>query len=255
MFASLPKIFDKSFVIGFLLPVMILLIAFAWLFPSIAILAPLHSSSVKDDALGKLPYLILLSYGLAILLMMGNDGLYRLLEGYHLPAWLSARLRGRHDRMRQAYHDEWVPLMERWRNEQDAFPQADQDRANYLRRRLVEDYPPMRSHVMPTMFGNVITAFEAYPFEVYGADGTPAWLRMASVIPKDFVAELDDARSQVNLLMNGVFLLPLVAVAAADRTTQGTPWRDLGRAAASFHLSGWRLEWQAVLAVLAAFLV
>ena len=228
MFSSFPNLFDKNFAIGFLLPVIVGLCALAWLCPGLTVLAPLRVVSASEKVVGDLTYLALLAYGLAILLMTTNTLQYRLVEGYLPPvAWLVGGHR-RHAHARNALQSEYDTLIARWEVEKLAFPAADEARANDLKRTLMTDYPPIRLHVLPTRFGNVIRAFEAYPLDTYGVDATPAWPRLASVVSKDFACEIEDARAQVNVFLNLLFILPVVVAVAAWRTASDLhagPWK------------------------------
>ena len=253
MFASFPKLFDKNFVVGFLLPVVLGLIAVAWLCPEIAVLKPLRSVSASEKALGDFTYIALLTYVLAILLVTTNTLQYRLLEGYLPPiAWRGAQ---KHSAKRQALVDEYGVLMDRWRVEKAAFPATDRARADALKLRLTVEYPPTRLAAMPTAFGNIIRAFESYPLDVYGVDATPMWIRLASVIPKEFGEGLDDARAQVNVFLNLVFIMPVIFVIATLRTITDTPWRAFLTAAQNGQLAGWRLLPAPMIGVAALLLV
>ena len=79
---SLPKILDKNFVIGFFLPALLAVVAVAWAFPRLGVLAPVRSLSASDKSVGDLIYLVLLVFVMAIFLMTANDTQYRMLEGY-----------------------------------------------------------------------------------------------------------------------------------------------------------------------------
>jgi hypothetical protein len=235
MFTTLPKLFDKNLVVGFLMPVILGLIAIAWLFPELTILAPLRSLSANDESLGKLTYLILLSYGLGIILAMINTLQYRILEGYLPPiSWLDIS-RSRHKRKRQELWAEYDNLRHQGK-------ESDRPRADVLLRQLVTDYPPKTLPVMPTAFGNAIRAFEAYPVNAYGADAAPIWLRLAAVIPKDFADGLNDARAQVNFLLNLLYILLLIGVAALLRSALGVHWNLLWHALWSGDVTRWTAD-------------
>lgn len=254
MLGSFPKIVDKNFVIGFLLPVILGLVALAWLFPGLEILSPLRTVSANETTLGAMTYLILLSYGLAILLMVANTLQYRFLEGYLPPLSRWAWLRKGHQERRQALAAEHAGLITRWKEEKDAFPVADAKWADVLKRRLVDGYPPLDQEVMPTRFGNVMRAFESYPLEAYGADGVPIWLRLAAVIPKDFAAELQDTRAQVNFLLNLLYILAALAFVALWKAIADTPEEALA-AVWSGRVGGWHVQAAAAFGLVALALL
>ena len=238
MLAGLPKLFEKNFVIGFLLPTILAMIAFAWLLPDLALLEPLRSLEAGDKALSDLTYLVLAVYGIAILLMMTNTAQYRLLEGYLPPLSLWRAGRRRHRLRRQALAAELGRLEER--SAAGLLSQTETRRGDEVNLRLVNDYPPLDQDTLPTRFGNAIRAFESYPLEVYGADGPPIWLRLSSVIPASFTAQLEDARAQVNFLLNLLFVLLAFAATALIQAAAMTPWESIGEGVRNGLIEGWR---------------
>ena len=103
MLSSLPKLFDRNFVIGFFLPALLALLATAWTFPQLSILEPLRTLAASDKKLSDVLYIALIVWVLAILLLTTNNFQYRLLEGYYVPvslrAWTSVWQRFRFQRL------------------------------------------------------------------------------------------------------------------------------------------------------------
>jgi hypothetical protein len=89
---SLSKLADKTFIVAYLLPVVVWIVAVAALLGDVAAFGPLRDAvlSVKDFT--DLTVLALAVWGLAILLMLWNHPLYQLLEGY-IGAFRSGRRR------------------------------------------------------------------------------------------------------------------------------------------------------------------
>jgi hypothetical protein len=216
MLSSLPKILDKNFVIGFFFPALLAVIAAAWAFPSLTPLDPVRSLSAGAKPWDNLINLVLLVFSVAILLMTANDTLYKVLEGYFPPlSWLSPLRWWHRFRIRrlQSRHDK---IMQNWQtavNNDKLFPLKKKQRAGSLRKKLQLYYPPV-DEVMSTKFGNIIRSFEKYPFQVYGADSVNIWPRLASVIPKDFAALQDDARSQVDCFVSLTHLALFITLAS-----------------------------------------
>ena len=84
MVANLAKLADRSFIVGFLFPALV--------FYSCALLLivepvnpALYTTLTESVTLGDVLYNALLVWTLAIFLMLGNDPLYKLLEGYWPP--------------------------------------------------------------------------------------------------------------------------------------------------------------------------
>jgi hypothetical protein len=162
--------------------------------------------------------------------MTSNYLLYRLLEGYLPPfSWLIFGLR-HHRRRFMRLKSRYDALMKQWESAAESgkdFPIAKQSEATRLRRTLVTYYPSTKKEIMPTRFGNAIRSFEVYPRELYGVDSVPVWLRLASVIPRDYMALLDDARAQVDCFVNLTFLALLIALASLVDASYEADWHAL----------------------------
>jgi hypothetical protein len=77
-----------------------------------------------------------------------------------------------------------------------------QARIDELAQNLVERFPEDKADVLPTAFGNTIRAFEVYPKVMYGIDAIPGWLRLQTVIPKDYRALIDEAKALTDFWVN-----------------------------------------------------
>lgn len=228
MLTGLPQIFDKAFVIGFLLPVMIGACGLAFVFPDLPGFELLRNPKAEDK-LGNTFYLLFVMSLAAVGLMMTNDLQTRLLSGYalrgRLRRWLLAResaVQAEQEKVSDALFDRRRALKAAGGTLSEA------DRASLYRAQklLVTHFPPP-GHLMPTRFGNVVRAVELYPFTVYGVDSVQVWARLIAVVPKDFAAVLNDLRAQVNCLVNLVFILGLLGAAAVVAAVLDTPWEAL----------------------------
>jgi hypothetical protein len=65
-----------------------------------------------------------------------------------------------------------------------------------------QHYPPPNAEIMPTQFGNVLKASEAYPGTRYGMDAVQFWPRLWHVIPDSYRKSIDDARNELSFLVN-----------------------------------------------------
>ncbi len=221
MLSSISKIADKPFVIGFLLPSLIFVLVASALFP-----LPGWAQSIVNDlqrestAFAGLTYLVLVIWLISTTLLLLNYDLYRLFEGYLPPMkWFTVC---------QSYH--------RWRHER-LLKKADAARAEKLatsgplRVALLSEYPLDPKFILPTAFGNVLRSFEQYSWDVYSADGVALWPRLVSVLPKEFVAQMDNDRSQVDFPVNLCVLSWVVAAIALGelvfRARQMQLWMDL----------------------------
>jgi hypothetical protein len=173
--------------------------------------------AIKDKDVADFVYIGLATWVMAILLMMSNHALYRLFEGYLPPtSWLIFLKRRKQDRL-QRLKLEYGRLLDEYGEAETAglgFNPAKFMKLRDLGTVLNRFYPSTEQDVLPTRFGNAIRAFEVYPREAYGVDGVAVWLRLISLIPKDFTAMIDDARSRVDFFMNVCLPAFCIAVAA-----------------------------------------
>ena len=211
MVANLAKLADRSFIVGFLFPALV--------FYSCALLLivepvnpALYKTLTESVTLGDVLYNALLVWTLAIFLMLGNDPLYKLLEGYWPPlSWIKP-LKAREERKLDAIDSEIAALRARWIDEGKAFPASDIARYTELIRQRVDRYPEKPESILPTRFGNAIRAFETYSSAVYRVDSIPLWIHLSTVFSDDFREAVEDVRTAVNCAMNFVFLAGLLAI-------------------------------------------
>ncbi|HUI88719.1 MAG TPA: hypothetical protein VLX61_08315 [Anaerolineales bacterium] len=65
-----------------------------------------------------------------------------------------------------------------------------------------QQYPPSNLEVMPTKFGNILKASEAYSGTRYGMDSVQFWPRLWFVIPASYRRSIDEARNELSFLVN-----------------------------------------------------
>jgi hypothetical protein len=201
MFSSVSKLVDKAFVVGFIVPTLIGALASLWLFRDYSSVSAILDSITDAKDFTKLTVFLLILWTLAILLMILNNLIFRVFEGYYGP--LAGALRK--ERMREQYTLEQQFL----KDEDSAIRQqhlktSDERALAYLERvrEFVQRWPTRRGLVLPTRFGNAIRAFETYPESIYGIDGIPGWLRLQAVMGKDFETIVEDARAHVSFFVN-----------------------------------------------------
>src|ERR1700756_2793347 len=85
MLSTLPKLADKTFILGFLLPVIIFMTALLFLFSDLPVVS--HILTIIGDAgkVEKIIYIALLVWCLSIIMMILNNRLYQIAEGYRWP--------------------------------------------------------------------------------------------------------------------------------------------------------------------------
>ena len=225
MFGELPKLFDRNFVIGFFLPVAILITV------SILIVNPFAFSTpavdfLTTDLLVGTTTIGLLSWVGGIVLLAINRDLYRLMEGYgrYNPlkslGWMEKQ---RYQRVRQELENLDDEFRECIRLKKE-FPAESRTRRNELMRQLAEEFPDKEEYLLPTPFGNVLRSFEVYPRYMYGFEAIDGWGRLLAVIPKDYLELIDAARAQVDFWVNlGVVLILLQIEYIVLAFMTGTP--------------------------------
>lgn len=205
MFSELPKIFDRNFIVSYVLP-------------SAAFLA--FSLGFTHDAdLAKIPTtwdgaaFAVAAFVIGIVALAANRSITRLLEGYgHLnPARIILRFqrwrfRRLNENIRRA-DDEF----RRYRDRKIKIPDKLDVRRLRLMTRLAERYPDDEKLVLPTAFGNAVRAFECYPRVMYKLDVIEGWNRLIAVIPKDYLDLIDTAKAETDLWVN-LWFLSLVAI-------------------------------------------
>ncbi len=88
---------------------------------------------------------------------------------------------------------------------------------------------------MPTRFGNAMKVFETYPREMYGAEGVVLWPRLLPIASHDYVAGLQEERTQLDVLVNSCALAALLALACAVSGLISGHWADVARLLATAH--------------------
>jgi hypothetical protein len=65
-----------------------------------------------------------------------------------------------------------------------------------------QNYPPPGTGYMPTKFGNILKASEAYSGNRYGIDSVQFWPRLLFVIPPNYRQTIEEARNELSFLVN-----------------------------------------------------
>lgn len=217
MLGNLPKLLDRNFVLGFVLPVLLFAVAALFLLRDYSFAGAWLDSLLAKDVTSA-AYAVAIVWLLAVILLLLNHAIYRMLEGYLPPlSWRRGAARRFWTHIQQ-WQTEANGLRERY----DDLTQAELKRYNELRGKL-SDLPTTGEDVLPTRFGNAIRAFETYSYDVYGADGVVLWPRLLSVASKDYADAVQDARTQVDFLIGCCVLalcLAVLALVVAFQQTQ-----------------------------------
>ena len=221
MFGGLPKLFDRSFFIGFFLPATLL---FSGLAASVLIFVDINDKArnffLEKNVFGA-TLVIVLIWLIAILLMAINRPIIRLLEGY-----------GRRNPFRL-----FLPMHKK-EFEQQILPRLGKlEKIIYARKRGVKEpdqeenfrlllweavntYPESADLVLSTRLGNVMRAYERYPVVVYGIEAIVLWPRLAMILPEEVRNRIREGEAlfhfAVNVLFTGVTTLLVYVVLAAN---------------------------------------
>jgi len=95
MLSTIPKLADKAFIIGFLLPVILFLAALLFLFSDLACVSDILKLMTEAGNIEKIVYISLLVWGLSTVMMMLDHLLYQVVEGYR---WPISKLKGARSR-------------------------------------------------------------------------------------------------------------------------------------------------------------
>ena len=90
MLSSLPKLADRTFVLGAFLPTLLFAAVLVFLFPEEPFATTCITAAAGRD-LGQAAFLLLAVWAVAVVISMLNYPLYRFLEGYTFPS-LARRL-------------------------------------------------------------------------------------------------------------------------------------------------------------------
>ncbi|HEX7407488.1 MAG TPA: hypothetical protein VF515_07530 [Candidatus Binatia bacterium] len=90
--------------------------------------------------------------------------------------------------------------------------------------RTESGFPGRVELVLPTRLGNVIRAFEYYPYLQYEMDAVTLWPRLIAKIDKDYAATIDEAKTSFDFMLNSSLLSALLGLALlAVGLLRGTP--------------------------------
>jgi hypothetical protein len=210
MFGGLPKLFDRSFFIGFFLPASLLFSGslanvFAFGFISDKFIEFLS----KKSTLGATTSIVIV-WLLSILLMAFNRPIIRLLEGYGDLNPFRVLL----GRERENFKTQAEPHLRRMNNVLDARRQGVPESEEFSELSVwqtTSNYPEEVALVLPTRLGNVMRAYERYSDVVYGIEAIVVWPRLFMLIPEQARERIRDGEAlfhfAVNMLLAGTLTL------------------------------------------------
>jgi hypothetical protein len=237
MWSELPKLFGKSFAIGYFLPSAAILLcllgvasAFGYYDRMATLLIKSDSAKSYSEWLGAAISIFILWVG-GVALMALNRPIIRFFEGYSKYNPLRLLLLPSKKRS----FARLTAAIAELRKEGRVLATATGTSWSASRRELYNNlmseqvqYPDREDFVLPTRFGNVLRAFEVYSRVIYGLEAIQGWPRLVSVIPVDFRETIDDAKAQldfwVNLWVGGLVVALFYGVLFAAKGLVPQPW-------------------------------
>lgn len=244
MFTELPKLLDRNYMVGFLLPAAVLS-GLCWWILALYRLVPINPWSKDIDALVGGTAAIALVWLVSILLVALNGAVDRLMQGY---GWTGPGLVI--TRELEKFDSDAAPVLEH----RTAMDEARRKGVALERPpgfeldlvRAVERYPDERRWVLPTRFGNRMRAAEVYSRAIYGLDAVTASYRISALLPPEFRELLNGARAQldfcISLVAGGLISAALFFGLGAYRDVLPSPWP--AAAAAAMIVGGYALAVQ-----------
>ncbi|HYE29066.1 MAG TPA: hypothetical protein VEA61_12660 [Allosphingosinicella sp.] len=200
MLASVPKLFGRGFLVGFMLPAAFFL---AYLVYGLG-LDPVGLGSANGAAPEAVGRAAIAIAGLGLLLLVVNRPIVRGLEGYGRLNPLRLGLSWQRKRF-DAATSAAKAAKDKLADASARPTSADTDALAAL----VERFPHEGRWLLPTRFGNVYRAYESYPLVIYNIDAVLLWPRMLCVIPELALEQLRNARALFDFKVNS-FVLSLV---------------------------------------------
>jgi hypothetical protein len=154
--------------------------------------------------------LLIITVVIAFTLYSLNTAIYKTMEGYLILNRIPAITRFQRRKVLKPYIQ--IKLLEKLieKNIQEG---GDNEQASDLSQRLFQisaqyqlNYPLDPKSIMPTRFGNVLRAMEAYPRNRYEMDAVLLWPRLIHVIPPAYYAKLDQSNNGLAFLINCAIL-------------------------------------------------
>jgi len=208
--------FSKALLLSTMLPVVVFVLltwalVIPWVPRSVVWLAWI-SGLDNEWRLAALSLAVLL---LTALLYNLNVPVTRLYEGYpwrdsYLGKWQQSIQRARFEYAYNRWRGLPRVLSQPGAKDEAHYPKA-MKYWNSLGRELNTDFPKDAGGVLPTRLGNVIRSFEDYPKRQYGLEAITLWPRLVAQIDERYAAQIDDAKSSLDFMLNSSLLCGLLA--------------------------------------------
>lgn len=212
LLSDLADLFHRDFFVGYFIPAALFVSAVVWIADAYDVPAWALSLQSGLEGIWNLGTTILAAWLLAVLLLAMNRTLVRGLEGYSFRRF--RLLTGRQVRRYHRLNERVARLSERYLEEARGNALRPQTEQVYMCARLEQRiFPPHENLLLPTTFGNVVRAFEVYPYTIYGADLIAIWPRLLALVPDRLHDSIGASKAELDFAVNLVYLGVASAVA------------------------------------------
>jgi uncharacterized repeat protein (TIGR01451 family) len=206
--------FSKAWILGALFPAAIFVFLFVVF---VAPLLPPGTAMAAPPLFGTDWNALSITFAtlvLSALLYSLDTQLIQLYEGYPWQASVLGRWRTRMEQRRlQALQQRAGLAFQLLRDPALPDPDSFDTLRSDTERRLTTEFPDRPGLVLPTRLGNVLRAFEQYPWTQYRMDAIYYWPRLVSVIPDPYATAIAGARTTLVFLLTLSFLTAVLAAA------------------------------------------
>ena len=212
--------FSKSLLLSTLLPVVVfVLLALVLVVPHVPGTVPVLHWAQGLDTEWRLAAITLGVILLTALLYNLNGPVIRFYEGYPwCDSWVGRWRTRVHRRRMESTSARWHGLLTLLRDDEAERHQGYEtaiEHWNELARTLNTQYPDEPGAVLPTRLGNVIRSFESYPWRQYKIRSITVWPRLTPYIDEACAAQIDEAKSSVDFMLNSSLLCGALAALVA----------------------------------------
>ena len=201
MFGGFPKLFDRSFFIGYFVPAFLLFIGEGTNLLVFGYIDKKFTDILADKSTLGAVLSVVIIWLLSILLMTFNRPVIRLLEGYgdSNPFRIFLPLR------QSEFKSRAEPHLRRLQRVLDArrrgIPEAEEfsELSVY---NAARDFPEALGLVLPTRLGNVMRAYERYSDVVYSIEAIALWPRLFMIIPEETRDRIRESEGLFNFCVN-----------------------------------------------------
>jgi hypothetical protein len=208
MFGQIPKLFDRTFFIGFFLPASLM---FAGILGTLNAFGYINkdvwNSGVQKSTFGVAVSIVII-WLLSIMLMAINRPVIRLLEGYggHRNPFniLLPNRKREFERNIKSTIEKFEQIIKA-RRSGGIEPAPGYDFSSKLFRAATL-YPEKVDNVLPTKLGNVMRAYERYAAVVYGMEAIVLWPRILMVIPEEARTRVREGEALFQFALNALIV-------------------------------------------------